>query len=316
MIHVKGQERLSSPGFNRDLTETIARSRAGDTIRPASMMAKKGVWAFLLGISVARVAAATAPPSLVPDRSDVGVTEHLGARLPLDAAFVDHTGNYVTLADYFTGERPAVVIFGYHTCPMLCSLVQNATARALRDVGLRVGRDYDVVVISIDPEDTRHTATKRRDIVVATYTQGRPVADLETTARDQGFHYLTGKDDAIHRAADVAGFHYSYDPEYKQYAHPAVIMIASPEGKLARYLYGMEFDAKDIRYGLLEAKAGRSVSTLERVLLYCMHYDPGSGKYVFVAARVMQVGGALSFLLMGGLLVGLWLRESRARRGT
>jgi protein SCO1/2 len=277
-------------------------------------MTKTALFLFMLGMSVGRIAYATSPPSAAPERSDVGVTEHLGEVLPLDAAFVDHRGMDVTLAEYFTGDRPAIVIFGYHTCPMLCSLVQNATARALRDVGLRVGRDYDVVVISIDPEDNRHTATKRRDIVLATYAQGRPIADIETTGRDEGFHFLTGKEGAIHRAADAAGFHYTYDPEWKQYAHPAAIMIASPEGKLARYLYGMEFDAKDIRYGLLEAKAGRSVSTLDRVLLYCMHYDPGSGKYVVVAARVMQVGGALSFILLGGLLGGLWLRERRRGR--
>jgi protein SCO1 len=257
----------------------------------------------------AEVAAVTGP-----ERSDVGVVEHLGDELPLDAEFVDHNGLPVKLGDYFTGARSAVLVFGYHTCPMLCALVQNATAQALRGVGLAVGRDYDVLVISIDPEDTRHTATKRRDIVVATYNKGRAPSDVASEVRDEGFHYLTGKEDAIRRTADAAGFHYTYDKEWKQYAHPAVIIVVSPEGRLARYLYGMEFDSKDIRYGLLEAREGRNVSTIERVLLFCMHYDPGSGKYVMVAARVMQVGGGLSLLLLAGLLGGLWLRESRTRR--
>jgi protein SCO1/2 len=265
---------------------------------------------------IARVSSARGETSSAPEHPDVGVTEHLGEGLPLDAAFVDHNGLDVTLGDYFSGDRSAILIFGYHTCPMLCSLVQNATVQALRRVGLVVGRDYDVVVISIDPEDTRHTATKRRDIVVATYNAGRAPSETANHARDDGFHYLTGKADAIRRAADAAGFHYSYDAAWKQYAHPAVIMVVSPQGKIARYLYGMEFDPKDIRYGLLEASAGRNVSTLERVLLYCMHYDPGSGKYVLVAARVMQIGGLFCVLLVGGLLSGLWMRERRLRIGS
>jgi protein SCO1/2 len=250
--------------------------------------------------------------STAPEKSEVGVSEHLGEGLPLDAAFVDHNGRDVQLGDYFTGERPVVLIFGYHTCPMLCSLVQNAAAQALRRMDLIVGRDYDVVVISIDPEDTRHTATKRRDIVLATYNAGLPASEIASGVRDQGFHYLTGRAPEIRRAADAAGFNYTYDAEWKQYAHPAVIMVASPQGKMARYLYGIEFDAKDIRYGILEAKAGRNVSTIDKVLLYCLHYDPGSGKYVVVAARVMQVGGGVILLLVAGLLGGLWLRERRS----
>jgi protein SCO1 len=273
------------------------------------------LWLVGILLVMCGVAATTAKAeiSAAPERPDVGVTEHLGEGLPLDTAFVDHNGLDVRLGDYFTGERPVVLIFGYHTCPMLCSLVQNATAEALRGMSLAVGRDYDVVVISIDPEDTRHTATKRRDIVVATYDKGRPPSELATGTRDAGFHYLTGKEDAIRRTADAAGFHYSYDAAWKQYAHAAVIMIASPWGKLARYLYGVEFDPKDIKFGLLEAKAGRNVSTLDKVLLYCMQYDPGAGKYVVVAARVMQVGGGLILLLVGGLIGGLSLRERRMR---
>jgi protein SCO1 len=262
---------------------------------------------------LAQVARADGERSSAPEKSDVGVTEHLGDSLPVDVSFVDHEGRDVKLGDYFRSDRAVVLIFGYHTCPMLCSLVQNAAAQALRRMALVVGRDYDVVVVSIDPEDTRHTATKRRDIVLATYNAGLPVSDIASEVRDQGFHYLTGGADAIRRTADAAGFRYTYDATWKQYAHPAVIMVVSPQGRIARYLYGIEFDAKDIRYGILEARAGRSVSTIDRVLLYCLHYDPGSGKYVVVAARVMQLGGGLCFLLVTGLLAGLWLRERRPK---
>jgi protein SCO1 len=264
--------------------------------------------------SASLAGAASAQPSVAPEISDIGVSEQLGHSLPLDEHFVDHNGIDVRLGDYFMGDRPAVLIFGYHTCPMLCSLVQNATVHALRGVDLAVGRDYDLIVISIDPEDTRHTATKRRDIALATYSAGRPPRSGGLGARDEGFHYLTGKADAIRRTADAAGFHYHYDEAWKQYAHPAVIMLATPTGTLARYLYGMEFDPKDMRYGLLEARAGRNVSTLDKVLLYCVHYDPGSGKYVVVVTRVMQVGGALILFVVCALVGGLLLRERRATR--
>jgi protein SCO1/2 len=244
----------------------------------------------------------------------VGVTEHLGGSLPLDVPFLDHHGRTVTLGEFFGGQRPVVLIFGYHTCPMLCSLVQNATAQALRGVGWQVGREFEVIVISIDPEDTIHEAAKKRDIVVGTYNAGRAPYEVSPGVIDGGWHYLVGKADAIREVANAAGFRYTYDATFKQYAHPAVIQLVTPQGKLARYLYGIEFDAKDIRYGLLEAAAGHSVSTIDRVLLYCVHYDPGSGKYVVIAARVMQIGGGAILLALGALLVVLWTGERRKNR--
>jgi protein SCO1/2 len=257
----------------------------------------------------------SADETRAPERADVGVTEHLGATLPLDVAFLDHHGHAVTLGDFFGGRRPVLLIFGYHTCPMLCSLVQNATAQALRGIGWQVGREFEVVVISIDPEDTIHEAAKRRENVVATYQAGRAPYEVSPGVVDGGWHYLVGKPDAIRTVADAAGFHYTYDADFKQYAHPAVIQLVSPQGKLARYLYGIEFEAKDIRFGLLEAAAGRSVSTIDRVLLYCVHYDPGSGKYVTIAARVMQIGGGVIVLAIGALLGVLWTRDRRRSSG-
>jgi protein SCO1 len=245
----------------------------------------------------------------------VGVTERLGDTLPLDAPFIDQHGRSVHLGDYFSGQRPVLLIFGYHTCPMLCSLVQNATAQALRGVSWEVGQQFEVVVISIDPSDTPQESTKHRDIVVGTYNAGRPAPAPAAGVQDEGWHYLVGTEGAIRSVTGAAGFRYTYDAAWKQFAHPAVIQLVTPQGKLARYLYGMEFDPKDIRYGLLEAAAGRSVSTIDRVLLFCMHYDPGSGKYVMVAARVMQLGGGLCALLVGALLGTLWTRERRKSLG-
>jgi protein SCO1 len=257
---------------------------------------------------------ANANESRAPERDDIGVTEHLGAALPLDVPFVDHHGRTVSLGTFFQGLRPVLLIFGYHTCPMLCSLVQNATAQALRGVGWQVGREFEVVVISIDPEDSVYESAKRRDNVIATYNAGRAPYEPSPGVTDGGWHYLVGKPDDIRKVTEAAGFHFSYDAAFKQYAHPAVIQLITPQGRLARYLYGIEFAATDIRYGLLEAAAGRSVSTIDRVLLYCVHYDPGSGKYVMVAARVMQVGGGVLVFAMALLLGVLWAREWRKKR--
>jgi protein SCO1/2 len=271
-------------------------------------------YALALFILAFLPATAKANETRAPERADIGVSEHLGAALPLEVPFVDHQGHAVSLGTFFQGQRPVLLIFGYHTCPMLCSLVQNATAQALRGVGWQVGRQFEVVVISIDPEDTVYESAKRRDNVIALYNAGRAPYEVSPGVIDGGWHYLVGKRDDIEKVADAAGFHYSYDAAFKQYAHPAVIQLVTPQGTMARYLYGIEFDAKDIRYGLLEAAAGRSVSTIDRVLLYCVHYDPGSGKYIMVAARVMQVGGAVIVLALVALLGVLWTREYRRRR--
>jgi protein SCO1/2 len=235
----------------------------------------------------------------------VNVDEKLDAPLPMDAQFLDDTGKAVRLGDVFDGKRPAVLILAYHSCPVLCGMVQSAAATALKEVKWTVGKEYDVVVVSIDPRDTPEKAKQKHDIIAANY--GR-------AGSGNGFHFLVGAKPQIDRVADAIGFRYEYDAEQQQYGHPAVIMFVKPTGGIARYLYGLEFDPNDIRIALFEAANGKSISTIEKVILYCYQYNPHDGKYVVMATRVMKLGGAVTVLVLGTFLALMWLNERRRSR--
>jgi len=247
-----------------------------------------------------------APNTTPTELQGVDIIEHLGGALPRDAAFRDTEGKPVKLGDFFDGKRPTVFVFAYHTCPMLCSLVLDATVRSLDDVQWTVGEEFDVVSISIDPHDTPESATKKRAQVVASYPRAR--------GSTKGWHFLTGEEAEIRKVTDAIGFQYNYDARQKQYAHPAAIYLLSPEGHIGRYLYGIQFEPRDVRLGLLEASEGRSVTTTEKILLYCYHYDPQGKHYSLVAMNVMRIGGAVTLVLFGGFLTIMWARERRKRR--
>ncbi|WP_394837080.1 SCO family protein [Pendulispora rubella] len=235
----------------------------------------------------------------------VGVDEHLDGQIPLDATFRDETGAMVQLSKYFKGERPALFILAYHSCPVLCGMVQNAAATAMKEIPWTVGKEYDLVVISIDPRDTPETASQKKASILAAY--GRP-------GTESGAHYLVGDKTQIDRVANAIGFQYEYDERQGQYGHPAVVMLTKPNGQMARYLYGLEYDPRDLRIGLLEAANGHSISTIEQVILYCYHYDPQDGKYTLMATRVMQLSGFATVLALGSFLGIMWTRERRRKR--
>lgn len=235
---------------------------------------------------------------------DLGVIEHLNAQLPGDATFVDQDGRTVRLGQYFDGRRPVVLNLAYSRCAMLCNMVLNAVVRGLSETPWSVGQEFDAVTISIDPRETPAIARERRGRVLAAYN--RP-------SGARGWHFLTGTEAQIRRVADAVGFQYRYEPAQDQYGHPAVTMLATPDGKVARYLYGIQYRPTDIRVGLLEASQGRSISTVERVILYCYHYDPQGQGYVLWAMRVMRLGGAATALAFGTFLSVLWHRERRRR---
>jgi protein SCO1/2 len=241
-----------------------------------------------------------------PELQGVDIVEHLGGSLPRDATFFDTEGKAVALGDFFDGKRPTLFVFAYHTCPMLCSLVLDAAVKSLNDVAWTVGREFDVVSLSIDPKDTPQTATKKRAQVVASYPRARG----DTT----GWHFLVGDETNIRKVTDAVGFEYRYDARQKQYAHPAAIYLLTPEGHVARYLYGIQYDPADVRLGLLEATEGRSISTTERLLLFCYHYDPQGKRYSLVAMNVMRLGGVVTLAAIGGFLTIMWARERRKRR--
>jgi len=252
-------------------------------------------------VSLPRVAHAQVA-GMPPELAHVGVTEHLDGQLPLDTAFRDHTGKPVKLRDFYDGKRPVVLTFAYHSCPVLCSMVLNATAQGLRGIGWTVGKEFDVVTISIDPDESLEKTAAKRASILAEYGASR--------GHDgKGWHFLVGDKASIAAVAAAAGFEYQYDAEQKNWGHPSVVMITKPDGHMARYLYGLEFPSADLKLGLLEASEGRSISTVEQIILFCYHYDPQGGKYVIVAQHVMQVGGGAVGLLLFGFLGLFWGRE-------
>lgn len=246
------------------------------------------------------------PNTPATELAGVDIVEHLGGALPTDAAFRDQDGKAVRLGDYFDGKRPTLLVFAYHTCPMLCSLVLDATVRTLNEVNWTVGREFDVVSISIDPKDTPETATRKRAQVVGTYVRAR--------GDTVGWHFLVGDEANIRKVTEGVGFEYRYDERQKQYAHPAAIYLLTPEAHVARYLYGISFDPKDVRLGLLEASEGRSVTTTDRLLMFCYHYDPQGKHYSIVAMNVMRLGGVVTLGVFGTFLTIMWARERVKRK--
>ncbi|MEO7113639.1 MAG: SCO family protein [Polyangiaceae bacterium] len=289
--------------------------------------AKKLIASFVLGSALGVVAMMNEPTAFAHDDAPaqkqteaqgaipaqmqhVGVNEHLDAPIPLEAHFKDQDGQNVVMGDYF-GKKPIALILAYHTCPVLCGMIQHAAATSFKELadnkGWVVGKQFDVVVLSIDPTDTPEVAKKKKDEIVAAY--GHPESA-------NGFHYLVGEKAEIDRVANAVGFEYQYDEAQKQYAHPAVLMLVKPGGEMARYLYGLAFESQDLKFGLLEASEGRSISTVDRVILYCYHYDPHTGKYAVVAARVMQIGAGFSAVALGLFLFAMWRLERRRTRDT
>lgn len=256
--------------------------------------------------SIARTASAqlnVTPPEL----QHVGVNEHLDAQLPLDTSFRDSTGKPVKLRDFFDGEHPVVLTFAYHTCPVLCGMVLNNAAAGLKEVPWTLGKEYRAVTISIDPNESLEKTANKRASILSEY--GRAGDD----AADKAWAFLVGDEASIAAVTKAAGFEYEYDERQQQWGHSSVVMITTPDGKMARYLYGIEYRPEDLRLGLLEASQGRSISTVEKLIMFCYHYDPQGGKYVLVATRVMQLGGAVVAFVLIGALALLWRREFRLR---
>jgi protein SCO1/2 len=250
--------------------------------------------------------AAAAPQLLGPRTPEVSWTQALGAQLPLEARFVDHTGASVTLGECL-GSRPVVVAFVYYECPMLCGLVLEGLVKALRAVDFATGTDFDVLVLSIDPQETSALAAQKRASVLAEYglAPNAPEADA--------WHFLVGEEQEIRAVTDAAGFEYSYVPERDEWAHGAGITVVTPQGVVSRILFGTEFAPRDLRFSLVEASQGTIGTPLDQVLLRCFHYDPTRGKYGLAVLNSVRAFGALT---LGTLLffVVRWLRRERSAR--
>ena len=232
---------------------------------------------------------------------DVGIEQHLDAQLPLDAVFRDEQGHEVKLGDYFK-DRPVVVMLVYYRCPMLCTQVLNGFLKSSQAVPLQIGRDYQVVTVSFDPRETPELAAEKKSSYVRAYRRDG-AAD--------GWHFLTGDRQSIDRLTKAVGFRYHFDPKSDQFAHASGIALATPDGRLARYFYGIEYSPDDLRLGLVESSSGRIGSLVDQVLLLCYHYDPLTGKYGLAIAGVLRTAGVLTVLVLGSFLVVMYRRERR-----
>jgi len=230
---------------------------------------------------------------------EVGIDQKLNDTVPLNLTFRDEHGKTVELAQYF-GSKPVILSLVYYSCPMLCTQVLNGLDRSLKGIPMGIGTDFNVVTVSIDPTERSVLADAKHELYVGMY--GRPGAA-------EGWHFLTGDEPQIKRLADAVGFRYAYDPDSKQYAHASVIMVLTPEGKISRYFYGINYPERDLRLGLVDASEGKIGSPVDAVLLFCYHYDPHTGKYGLLISRVIQLAGGLTVLFGGIALVILFRGE-------
>jgi len=251
------------------------------------------------------MAASTMPAPL----REIGFDQNLDTHVPLDTSFNDESGHAVTLGDYF-GTRPVVMVFAYYDCPMLCTLVINGLASALDVLSLEPGKDFEIVTVSFDPRDTPAAAAAKKAAYIARYK--RPGAAAS-------WHFLTGEQRSIDRLAHAAGFRYVWDTETKQFAHPTGIIVLTPDGRLARYLFGIEYGPRDLRYAVVEASNGKVGSAVDSLLLYCYHYDPTTGRYGVAIMRVVRIAAAATVLCLGAFIVVMVRSEKRrgpvVRRG-
>jgi protein SCO1 len=243
------------------------------------------------------------PSSQMPgELQNVEFVQRLDEQLPLDLTFTNEEGRQVQLREYFS-RRPVVLAFVYYECSMLCSQVLNGVTSALGALDETAGRDFEVVTVSFDPRDTAVAASAKKKSYLDRYN--RPGAE-------QGFHFLTGSEESIRALADAAGFKYAWDDRTQQFAHASGFIVATPDGRLSRYFFGIEYAPRDLKFALIESSAGRIGTVIDQVLLYCYHYDPTSGSYSFVAMKAVQLGGAFTLLALVGFVVVALRREHRA----
>ena len=243
----------------------------------------------------------------VEELKGVDVEEHLGDKIPMDLRFIDDTGTEVTIGSYFNQEQPVLLVLGYYECPMLCNLVFNGLVDGVRSLDIKPGEDFKMVAVSIN---------HREDYKLAQAKKANYLTALDIPSAQSGWRFLVGDSTQSQALADAVGFQYRYDEEIGQYAHPAVVYLLTEDGTISRYLYGVEFKTKDLKFSLLEASEGKIGNTLDRIILYCYHYDPDSKGYVVFAGNVMRLGGAVTLIVLS-VFIGLLFyrdRQKKARR--
>lgn len=233
---------------------------------------------------------------------EIGFDQRLGEQVPLDLTFRDEAGAPVLLRSYF-GNKPVIMLLTYYNCTMLCPLLLDGLVRTMRGIAFDVGKQFNVLTVSINPREGPVTAAQRKELYIQRY--GRRGAE-------DGWHFLTGQEPSIRRLAQAIGYRYVYDAKKDEYAHAAGILLLTPEGRVSRYLYGVEFSPRDLRLGLVEAAANTIGSPVDQLLLYCYHYDPLTGKYGLIIMNVIRVAGFATVLMLGSFMVVMFRRDRRA----
>ena len=254
----------------------------------------------------------------IPNELDgVGVKEHLGDAINLDLEFTaSDDGQKHKLREYFVAGKPTLLNLVYFDCPMLCTMVLNGVTDGLQGLNWSVGKEFNVVTISINPKDDIETAKAKRETYIEHYVQkieGVPNDHSSETAH-AGWHFFTASEDQVKTLANQLGFEYKYDQVQQQYAHPAVTFILTPEGKISRYLYGITYRPHDLRLALMEASQGKIGNVFDRMLMFCYHYEPSTRGYTLQVTRIMKAGGAITVALLMGYLLVFWTRQRKGKR--
>ena len=245
------------------------------------------------------------PAPLPAALQGVTIEQKLNQQVPLNLIFRDEYGRSLPLSTYFTGNKPVLLALVYYNCPMLCTLILNGMESSLKAVSFDPGKDFEVVAVSFDPRDTPETAARKKANYLRRYGRANTA---------NGWHFLTGDEASIKALTSALGYRYKFDPATGQFAHASAIMILTPQGKLSRYFYGVEYAPRDIRLGLVEASQDKIGSPVDQVLLFCYHYDPGTGKYGAIAMNMVRLGGATFVLICGTFLLFAWRHDWRKDR--
>jgi protein SCO1/2 len=235
--------------------------------------------------------------------SDVRIDQRLNEQIPLDLFFRDETGRQVKLAEYF-GSKPVILALVYYQCPMLCNEILNGLLSSIKAISFNVGEQYEIVTVSFNPDEKPELAAAKKETYIERYGRSRAA---------NGWHFLTGERNAIEALTNAVGFHYAYDPQTKQYAHASAIMVLTPQGRLSRYFYGIEYAPKDLRLGLVEASEGKIGSPVDQLLLYCFHYDPVTGKYSAVVMNIVRLSG-IATVVSVAILILVFSRRYRLQK--
>ncbi len=229
----------------------------------------------------------------LPQLDNVSFNQKLNAQLPLDTHFKDENGRDVTLGQYFDGKRPVVLAFVYYSCPMLCTQIMNGVSRAIKVLPFAPGKDFDVVFISFDPRDKPETAAAKKSALMNYWSMQN---------QSGAWHFLTGEEPQIKQVTSAAGFFSMWDEKSQQYAHLSGVLVLTPDGRLSRYFYGIEYSPKELRLALVESGEGHVGSLVDELLLYCYHYDPSQGRYGVIIMNMVRLGGVLTVLALGGFI--------------